>query len=410
MLTGLYAHAHGVTNNFTELPAARPTLHQRLREAGWETAWIGKWHMGEDNDEKRAGFDRWISHKGQGTYFDTEFNVDGERRRVPGYYTHAVTRFALDYLRAPRSKPFFLAVSHKAPHSPNLPEERHARAFDAVDVRYPPTAGTIVGKPRWVEERQSTWHGIYGPLFGFRKTFPDASREGEKTFAGFVRAYWGTILSVDDSVGELLGALKASGELDRTIVVFTSDNGFFLGEHGMMDKRTMHEASIRVPLLVRFPPLAPAGRVVQEQVLNVDLAPSLLEAAGAPPLQGVHGRSWVPLLRGPAAGWRKSWLYEYDYEKQFPYTPNVRGVRTADWKFIRYPHGDGGPDRHLAELYNLKIDPLERTNLFESPIHQDMVRGMRAELDRLMAETGPGADRMPLDEGVKTTLPDPKIR
>ena len=410
MLTGLYAHAHGVRNNFTELPAGVPTLQGRLREAGWETAWIGKWHMGEDNDEKRAGFDHWVSHKGQGTYHDTAFNVDGERRTVPGYYTQVVTKFAVDFLKRPRAKPFFLAVGHKAPHSPNLPEERHARAFDGVDVRYPPTASLLAGKPKWIAERKDTWHGIHGPLFGFRKTFPDATREGEKDFAAFVRAYWATILSVDESVGELLRALRETGELDRTIVVFAADNGFFLGEHGMMDKRTMHEASIRVPLLVRYPPLAVPGRVVGEQVLNIDLAPSLLDAAGVPPLPGVHGRSWVPLLKGRAPGWRKSWLYEYDYEKQFPYTPNVRGVRSADWKYVRYPHGDGGADRHLAELYNLRVDPIEKTNLAESNLHQDTVRELRAELDRLMVETGPGADRMPPDEGVKTTLPDPKIR
>ena len=410
ILSGLLAHAHGVTDNFTEFPAGRPSLHARLQAAGWETAWIGKWHMGEENDEKRAGFDYWVSHKGQGTYIDNLFNVNGERKVLPGYYTSVVTDLAKDYLRRPREKPFFLVVGHKAPHSPNVPEPQYARGFDAIDIRYPRTAFNLAGKPKWIEQRLQTWHGIYGPLWGFRRRFPDASREGEKAFADFCRAYYATVRSIDDSVGQILEALARSGQLDDTLIVFTGDNGFFLGEHGMMDKRTMHEPSIRIPLLVRHPRLAPRGTVVDQQVLTVDFAPTILEACGAPPLSDIHGRSMLPLLRGETAGWRKSWFYAYNYEKQFPYTPNVRGVRTADWKYVRYPHGDGTPDRHGAELYSLRLDPLELRNEAENPLHQDKVRELRAELDRLMAEAGALPDRMPLDEGVKTTLPDPKIR
>ena len=410
MLSGLYAHAHGVTDNFTEYPADRPSLHTRLRAAGWETAWIGKWHMGEENDEKRPGFDHWISHKGQGTYLDNLFNVNGERKILPGYYTTVVTDLAKDYVKRPREKPFFLVVGHKAPHSPNVPEARYARAFDAFDIRYPRTAFNLAGKPKWIEERLQTWHGIYGPLWGFRRRFPDAGREGEKAFADFCRAYYATVKSIDDSVGELVASLAQAGELDNTLIVFTGDNGFFLGEHGMMDKRAMHEPSIRIPLIVRYPRLAPAGRVVDSQVLTVDYAPTILDACAAPPLDGIHGRSMLPLLRGGTDGWRRSWFYAYNYEKQFPYTPNVRGVRTAEWKYVRYPHGDGTPDRHAAELYNLKLDPLELRNEAANPHHQDKVRELGRELERLMREAGALPDRMPRDEGVKTTLPDARIR
>jgi N-acetylglucosamine-6-sulfatase len=211
-------------------------------------------------------------------------------------------------------------------------------------------------------------------------------------------------------VGEIYRTLEEIGELDNTLFVFTSDNSFLLGEHGMIDKRTMHEESIRVPLVVRYPKLINPGTVIHEQVLNIDLAPSIIDICMARPLEKVHGFSWKPLLRGDTKGWRKSWFYEYNYEKQFPYTPNVRGVRTDTWKYVHYPHGDGKPDRHMAELYNLKEDPQERQNLINDPAFTDVVKELKAELKRLMEETGALPDTMPLDEGVKMELPEESIR
>src|SRR5262249_22016115 len=150
----------------------------------------------------------------------------------------------------------------------------------------------------------------------------------------------------------------------------------------MVDKRTMHEPSIRIPLIVRYPQLLPIDkpRVIDRMVLHVDLAPSLLELCGAPPSKAVQGRSWAKLVRGNSEGWRTAWLYEYDYERQFPYTPNVRGVRTDDWKYIRYPHGDGGPDRHMAELYHLAVDPEEKHNLAQDPRYAGKIAELQAEL------------------------------
>jgi len=172
----------------------------------------------------------------------------------------------------------------------------------------------------------------------------------------------------------------------------------------------MHEESIRVPLLARYPKLIRPGTVVDQMVLNIDLAPSILEICGAEPLEKIHGRSWVPLLRGKTKGWRTSWFYEYNYEKQFPYTPNVRGIRTADWKYVHYPHGDGGPDRHKAELYDLRSDPGELRNLIDDPACAAKLEELQKELDRQMRATGAIPDRMPLDEGVKTELPEKSIR
>jgi arylsulfatase A-like enzyme len=279
-------------------------------------------------------------------------------------------------------------------------------------VRYPQSASSLDGKPMWIKERLYTWHGIYGPLFEWRKKFPDDRPEAVRDFENMVHAYWGTILSVDDSVARLRAWLEESGQLDNTIVVFVGDNGLLEGEHGMVDKRTMHEPSIRIPMAVRYPGLTSQAKVVDEQVLTVDLAPSLLELSGAPPLSGIDGKSWVRLVRSGDTGWRKSWFYYYNYEKEFPYTPNVRGVRTEEWKYVHYPHGDGSPDRHTAELYNLKSDPGELRNLVADPAAAAALTDLRAELTRLMATTGLTAatDRMPIDAGIKTALPDQKIR
>lgn len=414
ILSGLYAHTHGVVNNFTEYPQDLPSFPAALQKAGYATAYIGKWHMGEENDEKRPGFDYFVTHKGQGKYFDTEFNVDGQRKVVPGYYTHVVTELAINWLKRPRdeSLPFLLMIGHKAPHSFYVPEPKYEHSFDDVRIEYPRTAFMLDDKPDWFQKRLGTWHGIYGPLFDFRKKFPDRSPEAVKDFAAMTRAYWGTIRSVDDSVGRLYETLRHMGQLDNTLIVYLGDNGLLNGEHGMVDKRTMHEPSIRVPLVVRYPGLTPTDRpqVIPQMILQVDHAPTILDICGVPPPAKAHGKSWKKLAQGDARDWRKSWYYEYNYEKQFPYTPNVRGVRTDRWKLIRYPHGDGGPDRHKGELYDLQADPEESKNLIDDPRHQAKIAELRAELDRLMAEADAKADKMPLDEGILDRLPEKTIR
>jgi len=153
------------------------------------------------------------------------------------------------------------------------------------------------------------------------------------------------------------------------------------------------------------------GSVIDQQVLNIDVAPSVVELCGAPALKNIHGKSWVQLLKGNTKDWRTAWYYEYNYEKQFPYTPNVRGIRTDRWKYMRYPHGDGKPDRHMAELYDLKNDPGERINLISKPEHKELIARLKKQLNELMAQTGEQAWKtMPLDEGIKSALPDKAIR
>ena len=413
ILSGQYAHAHGVTNNFTEYPEDMETFPVRLQNAGYETAYIGKYHMGEDNDSPRPGFDHFVTHKGQGKYFDTEFNFNGKERRVAkGYYTTVVTDMAEQWIQTQNDeKPWMLMLGHKAPHSFYFPEPKYENAFDDVEVNYPHSSFQLDGKPEWIKKRLTTWHGIYGPLFDWRKDFPDTSAAGVMDFQAMVRAYWGTILSVDDSVGRLVELLKDRNELDNTVIVFMGDNGLLEGEHGMVDKRTAHEASMRIPIVVRYPKLAGGkARTIEQQVLTVDIAPTLIELAKAKPLSNPHGKSMVGMLNGEDDQWRKSWFYHYNYEKQFPYTPNVRSIRTDRWKLIRYPHGDGSPDRHMAELYDLKNDPAERHNLIDKPEHAELIKELRAELVELMAATGITKDEMPMDEGIKGELPDKAIR
>ena len=413
ILSGLYAHTHGVVNNFTDYPDNLPSFPRQLQGAGYDTAYIGKWHMGEKSDAKRPGFNYFVTHKGQGKYFDTEFNVDGDRQVLKGYYTHVVTDLAIDWLNRKRGdQPFLLMLGHKAPHSFYFPEEKYQETFKDVAIPYPDSAFDLADKPKWIEKRLGTWHGIYGPLFDWRKDYPDRSPEGVEAFENMTRAYWGTIQSVDDSVGKLYEALESMGELDNTLFIFTSDNGLLNGEHGMVDKRTAHEPSIRIPLVVRYPALTPPDkpRIVQAQVLTLDFAPTILDICGVSPLANIHGRSWKNVATNPYSSWREGWYYEYNYEKQFPYTPNVRAVRTDEWKYARYPHGDGTQDRHMAELYNIKKDPDERRNLIGDPQQGENIKYLSALLDRLIKESGAEPDRMPMDEGIKSELPDEKIR
>ncbi len=253
--TGVYAHIHGVTNNFTEFPADAETWPRDLQKAGYETAYVGKYHMGEDNDDPRPGFDYFASHKGQGVYVGTEWRINGgERKVIPGYYTTIVTDLAEQWIRGRSgTKPWAIMIGHKAPHSFFVPEDKYKNSFADDHIPYPASAFMLADKPDWYTDRLTTWHGIYGPLFTYRKDFPDTSPAGVGAFEEMVRSYWRTIQSVDDSVGRIYSVLQQTGQLDNTIFIFTSDGGLLNGEHGMVDKRTAAEPSIRVPLVVRYP-------------------------------------------------------------------------------------------------------------------------------------------------------------
>ena len=396
-LSGQYAYRHKVLNNFTDFPSALPNYPASLQAAGYETAYIGKWHMGEDDDRQRPGFDFWMSHRGQGNYFDNEFNINGERKKIPGYYTTVVTEAAVDWIGQKHPKPWLLVLGHKAPHGgPIIPEPKYKNAFDDQIVKLPKNAASYKsadGKPAWLEKSYPTWHGLGGPLYG------------QQEHGKFVRSYLGCIASVDDSVGQLYQRLSDTKQLDNTLIVFTSDNGFALGEHGRVDKRTAYEESLRIPMLIRYPALAKPNTVIDEMVLSIDLAPTLIDVCGAKPLGEPDGQSFRPLLEAKEVNWRTEFYYQYNYEAQFPYTPNVRAVRTSEWKYIRYPHGDGMPDRHLAELYNLRTDPLEMNNRIGDPALSAQVKELSKLLETMMQQHRGLPNQMPLDEGIKNVPP-----
>ena len=383
-LTGQYARAHKVTNNdrvgLDVISHTLMTFPRRLREAGYETAFVGKWHMGLD-DSRRPGFDHWISFKGQGVYLDPVVNVDGRQLQLDGHMTDYLNRRALEFVTRPHKKPFLLYLAHKALHTPYIPLKRHESLY--AGARYTPPVSAdedLSGKPvlrRAVEPVD--WTTVEGVA-----PEPPESRRGRGTDRdSVVRDQLRTLAAVDEGVGLLMSALKRSGRLDDTFIVFTSDNGYLLGEHGQFDnKRFAYEESIRVPFIVRYPRLAAPGTKVDALALNVDVAPTLLSLAGAEPLEKVHGRSLLPLLGGRADGWRESFLAEYFIEKVAPRAPSWQAVRTTRWKYIRYTELEG-----MDELYDLAADPHEMRNLVGEPAAQSALREMKAELERLKQAT-----------------------
>lgn len=356
MLTGCYAHRHGVLDNVSRDPdRSCPTFAQVLQQAGYETAWFGKWHM-LARATPRAGFDRWVSFTSQGEYIRNTMNVDGHWKLVLNYITDELTDQADAFLRQERSRPFLLVVSHKAAHAPFVPAPRHAGRYAGVDFTQPAdTHGDLARKPDW------------------------GGRGGELT-AEDLRNYHRCLLAVDESVGRLVATLKEMDQLDDTLIVFTSDNGFLMGEHGgLSDKRAAYEPSIRVPLLMRHPKLAPRGRVSEELALGLDLMPTFCEAAGVAPPPTSQGRSLLPVAKGGRG--RDDFLYQY-FREEGP-VPTCLAVRTRDWKYVTYPEDPGLP----PELYDLRGDPGERVNLAGQPAQAETERRLAARLQALLNET-----------------------
>ncbi|MBI2434969.1 MAG: sulfatase [Candidatus Hydrogenedentes bacterium] len=350
ILTGTYAHRHGVLDNATPLPEELPIFPQALQQAGYRTAFIGKWHMGGESDAPRAGFDHWVSFRGQGVYVDPQFNINGARQQVTGYVTDLLTDQAVDFLKGSQDKPFFLYLSHKAVHANFTPAPRHAGCYAQEKFPRPvsmaDTDENYRGKPQWVRAQRASWHGV------------DGMYNKEVDFDDFVVQYAETLRAVDDSVGRVVDTLRELELLDSTLILFTSDNGFLMGEHGLIDKRCMYEPSIRVPLIAHCPNLIAAGSHSSSLVTNVDVAPTILEAAGLDAPESFQGRSFLPVLRGEESGGREVFLYEYFWERSFSQTPTVLGVHDGRYKFMQY-HGVWD----TYELYDLQADPNEMHNL-----------------------------------------------
>ena len=379
ILTGRYSHINGVTDNSQEFDGSQETFPKLLRAAGYQTALIGKWHLQSDP----TGFDHWCILPGQGAYNDPVLIEMGTRKKHPGYATDIITDLSIAWLkqRDPQ-KPFLLMCQHKAPHRNWVPDAAHAGLFKDTDVPEPPTFNddyrTRSDAARLQEmtiERHLTQNDVKEPIP------PNLKGQGLKKwkYQRFIKDYLRCIASVDDNIGRLLDYLDQSGLTENTLVIYTSDQGFFLGDHGWFDKRFMYEESFRMPLVMRLPGMIKAGSVNQDLVMNLDFAPTFLECAGVPVSAGMQGRSMVPLLRGKTPrDWRRSVYYHY-YE--YPAEHAARrhyGVRTKRYKLIHFYY-----DIDAWELYDLQKDPRELNNLCGDPACARIVEELKAELNRL---------------------------
>ena len=379
ILTGQYAHRHGVVDNTSPIPPGTVFFPEHLRRAGYRTALVGKWHMGEEagSDRPRSEFDHWVSFRGQGVYQDPVLNINGEQRRLQGYTTDVLTDQALAWLDRVRGegRPFFLLLSHKAVHAEFVPAPRHAGRFADAPIRYPETMvntdAMYRGKPSWVREQRYSWHGV------------DHMYHGAMDFDTFYRAYAETLLALDESVGRVLDYVDANGLAASTLVLYMSDNGFMLGEHGLIDKRQAYEESIRIPMLAYAPGFVPAGAKLTGMVRNIDIAPTVLELAGVPKPDAMDGRSVLSVLRGEASASEEELLYEYYWEYAFPHTPTVFALRDGRYKYIYY-HGVWDTN----ELYDLETDPAERFNLIDLPAYREQVARLRDRMWDRLEQTG----------------------
>jgi len=392
ILTGQYMHNHRVVDNNNLAPEGTIFFPQYLQAAGYATGFVGKWHMGGGSDAPRPGFDHWVSFRGQGRYYPPEdprrwaLNVNGKRTPQKGYITDELTDYAIDWLDGLDSdKPFFLYLSHKAVHAGFEPAERHRNLYSDVKIQEPATQANTrenyEGKPMWVKNQRNSWHGVDYPYH--------SSLDVKEYYREYCRALAG----VDDSVGRINDWLAEKKLKESTLVIYMGDNGFLFGEHGLIDKRNAYEESMRVPMIVQCPDLLQAGDVCDGVVANIDIASTVLQAAGLKSPDHFDGASFLDLAakKSDPKAWRQGLLYEYYWEYNFPHTPTVFALREQQFKFIQYL-GVWDTD----ELYDLENDPHETKNLIRDPAHQKTVTRMRKALWVQMRATGGMA--MPLGE------------
>ncbi|HWZ64024.1 MAG TPA: sulfatase [Steroidobacteraceae bacterium] len=379
ILSGLYSHVTGaVDNQHSRVPARFPILSDLIRAAGYEVAFIGKSHV--EGSLLDHYWDYYFGFAGQADY-QCPVVVEGVRgrfgppRQYHDYVDDLLTRKAVAWLKQPHQSPLCLFLWFYAPHAPFDRPLRMVNDFNGVPIPKPASFDEYLsgyaGKPRGVIEARNK----IGAQF--------LERDAPRSLEELVKDHYCGIESNDENIAQVLDVLERAGTLDDTAVLWSSDHGFFLGEHRFYDKRLMYEPSIRIPLIVRYPPRIAAGTSSQRMALNLDLAPTLLDLAGAPVPAHFQGHSLLPLLADPAAAWRSDWLYEY-YE--YPGNEQVRpcrGVRTERYKYIHY---FTSPEEF--ELYDLGNDPDELHNLYGDPAHAGLTRQLAARLEELRRETG----------------------
>ncbi len=390
-LTGLYSHTHGVTTNAAStsvfrdqsgLKDTQETVIHLLGRAGYHTTLVGKWHL----RSLPTGFDQWIILPGGGgPYNDPEMITNGMRVKFRGHSDDVVGDQALTFLQQrPQDRPFCLLVNFKSPHRNWVPAARFARVFEDIEIPIPPSFNDkLEGRPQALSKTQMAVGDM--PDFrhrGVSETLAPDERK-RQNFQQLAKNYYRTMLSVDENVGRVLDFLDKNDLVKDTAVIFSSDNGFFLGEHGLFDKRLMYEPSIRVPLLVRLPSRVKSGQVnAKHMILNIDVAPTLLEIVGAPVPIWMQGRSFLPLLDGREAKWRDDFLYEY-YEYPAEHCARKhRGIRTERWKLIHF-----WEQPEEWELYDLEKDPDEMKNLIGQRDQERRVHDLRLRMVALRRET-----------------------
>jgi arylsulfatase A-like enzyme len=398
IVTGQYASRHGIIDNVARdaMSHALPNYHLELRRLGYETAHIGKWHMGNDG-KPRPGYDHWVAYDGHGRLYDPKLNENGKYVQHKGYVTDIMNRMAVEYIGRKRSRPFSLFFAHKAVHPDAFqhadgtldltqqggykPAERHRDLYrGCVFPKKPnmlPPAAVVKQKPAWAE------------AFGIRKT-PYSKAILASLHAGDqeeIRLRAAMMASVDEGIGMIFDALERSGKLDDTMIVFLGDNGYFFGEHGLgPERRFAYEEGIRSPFAVRYPRRIRPGSRVGDLVICQDIAPTMIELAGGKPGPQIQGRSLLPLFAKGRKPWRRSFLVEYWAEQAMPWLVGMtyKAVRTDRYKLIHWVNR--GRAGELDELYDLEKDPYELKNLNRSRAHAAVRAKLQRELRRLVAE------------------------
>ena len=384
ILTGKYSHLNGVRDNRDNFDPAQMTFPKVLRAADYQTAMIGKWHLKNDP----TGFDYWNVLPGQGAYHDPTMIEMGQRNKHTGYTTDIITDHSLAWLeRRDSDRPFLLLCQHKAPHRNWRPDEKHAKMYDGVEIPEPETFNDDYATRCDAARHQAMTiehHLSPNDLKGAPPEGLEGAALKKWKYQRYIKDYLRCVASVDDNVGRLLAYLDQAGLAENTVVVYTSDQGFFLGDHGWYDKRFMYEESLRMPLLVRYPQEIKAGAVSDDIVLNLDFAPTFLDLAGRKPHADIQGRSFRSIMQGHTpADWRESMYYRY-----YEYGDEGRG----GWHRVR-PHYGVRTKRHKLihfldgidawELYDLRKDPHELKNVYADPAYAPDVKRLKVELTRL---------------------------
>ncbi len=404
ILTGKHSHLNGVKTLADPLDGRKPNVAKMLQTDGYQTAMVGKWHLGHGGNADPTGFDYWNVLPGQGLYHDpVMLEPDGEKTHK-GYTTDIITDFSLDWLRnRNKEQPFFMMCHHKAPHRPWDSDEKHADMFEDADVPMPDNFfDDYANRSNAAKDAKMRVFGHMSERDLKIDTLgPPPEGLSEKELANwqyqrYIKEYLRCVASIDDNVGRMLDYLDEEGIADDTLIIYTSDQGFFLGDHGWYDKRFMYEESLRMPFLVRYPREIQPGSSCDAMALNIDFAETWLDYAGLPIPDDMQGTSMRPLLNGETPeDWRDSMYYRYWMHLSHHHVPAHYGIRTHRYKLIYY-YGEalgttGSIDEPKApewELFDLEKDPNEMCSVYDDPAYADIVTELTAELYRLKAEAG----------------------